>query len=358
MSHSRSLDDVLQKLQEVDPYELEKIVAELWREEGYSATVRKGSGDRGVDVVAKREKPTPRKELIQVKRYSGSNKVGSKDVRLYATLYQQDQEADEIIIVTTNQATSAARQLADELSVTLIEGKKLSQMIQQSIINHLNWRQNKGDYSKSSNSKSYTPSSPWRISCPFCAKKIHNSEKGLIQHWANSSTCNFSKDEPKEIAIIDTDWESVTERVEQEREKTQQTSSTRRYSKCPFCTARIKHRDPKAYVEHWRRVCRRQPEDLPNQRPGSIPVDVWWDIKDLWNSEKDGRLQGHSNAPDTSEGEKNQANSKSPDTSELEKSQDHLDDSGPSNAAKEKNEADFRNDSSDSLFAKIYRFLT
>lgn len=110
-----------QQLQSMDPYEFEELVAELWDSKGYTTNVRKKSGDKAVDIDAERG---GRKEVIQVKRYSDGNKIGSEVVRKYATLYQQT-DANKVVLVTSGIFTDSARELGVDLGVELIDGNKL-----------------------------------------------------------------------------------------------------------------------------------------------------------------------------------------------------------------------------------------
>lgn len=125
--------EIEQQLQQIDPYEFEKVVAEVWKLQGYDTTVRQGSGDRGVDVEAIKKKPVDQKVLIQVKRYTNQNKVGSEEVRKYATLYQQVPDTDTVVIVTTGDFTSEAETLASDLGVKIIDGPGISEIVSQNI---------------------------------------------------------------------------------------------------------------------------------------------------------------------------------------------------------------------------------
>lgn len=116
-------------LQEMDPYQFEHLVADLWKFQGYETTVRQGSSDRGIDIEAERSEPFYEKLLIQAKRYSDDNKVGSEEVRNYATLYQQVPDADSVIIVTTGEVTSEAEVLSNDLDVKLVDINSLSKLI-------------------------------------------------------------------------------------------------------------------------------------------------------------------------------------------------------------------------------------
>jgi len=127
-----------------DPYEFEEFVAELWEDNRYTTDVRQGSGDRGIDVEATRGN---KKELIQVKLYSPENKIGSGDVRKYATLYQQVPEANKVIIVTSSSFTSEAEKLANDLDVTLIDRDELAEMYFRSSLNSYRVSTNRGSSS-------------------------------------------------------------------------------------------------------------------------------------------------------------------------------------------------------------------
>jgi len=115
-----------------DPYEFEEFVAELWKNDRYTTVVRKGSGDRGIDIEATRGSI---KKLIQVKLYSPGNKIGSKDVRKYATLYQQVPDADDVIIVTSSSFTSEAENLAEDLDVQLVDDDEIADKYNESNVN-------------------------------------------------------------------------------------------------------------------------------------------------------------------------------------------------------------------------------
>lgn len=120
------------RLQQMDPYDFEKLTAKVWESYGYETTVRRQSGDRGIDVEAIRQRPFQQKELIQVKRYNPENSVGAVEVRNYATLYQQDPAADLVVIVTSSQFTSEAERLACDLEVKTVDGSTFVEAIRHS----------------------------------------------------------------------------------------------------------------------------------------------------------------------------------------------------------------------------------
>lgn len=120
MTDSDSLPTSKKEFRELDPYYFEQLIAVIWEQLGYDTTVRSGSHDRGIDVEALSDDETEL-TLIQAKRHKKSNKIGSQDVREYATLYQQKPDADDVIIVTTSSFTTEAKKLGNDLDVTLVD---------------------------------------------------------------------------------------------------------------------------------------------------------------------------------------------------------------------------------------------
>ncbi|MCD2203640.1 restriction endonuclease [Halobacterium sp. KA-6] len=114
----------LEQLQELDPYDFEKAIASLWEAKGFETNLRQQSGDRGVDIEAEKV-GAGWKEVIQAKRYTGKNKVGSQQIREYATLYQQVPDANAVVVVTSGEFTDEAESLADDLRVETYDGREL-----------------------------------------------------------------------------------------------------------------------------------------------------------------------------------------------------------------------------------------
>ncbi|MEL4306343.1 restriction endonuclease [Methanococcoides sp. LMO-2] len=117
----------LDQLLETDPYDLENLVASLFRKMGYKADVTSRSKDGGVDVDVKLEHfGLSHRWLVQVKRYL--NPVGVKEVREYSSLRYRER-VDGVIIVTTSTFTEDAYREAAEHNVKLIEGQLLVSML-------------------------------------------------------------------------------------------------------------------------------------------------------------------------------------------------------------------------------------
>lgn len=124
-----SNEELLRGLQNMDAYEFENLLAELWEKYGWNTTVTSGSNDRGVDIVAKKDYPVSEKHLIQAKRYSPGNTIGSQDVQLYNSLKQQRDAVDCVVIVTTGEFTTPAKETASSLNIKLVNNNKLINMM-------------------------------------------------------------------------------------------------------------------------------------------------------------------------------------------------------------------------------------
>lgn len=110
---------LLARLQEMDPYAFERLVADVWERLGWHTRVVGEPGDRGIDVIATRGE---QKQLIQAKRYGTTTTVGSPEVQQYASLRLQEDGVDTVTIVTTGTFTDQARDMAEDLDVVLVNG--------------------------------------------------------------------------------------------------------------------------------------------------------------------------------------------------------------------------------------------
>lgn len=122
---------VLQQLRTMDPYDFEHFVADLWEVRGWTTTVSQAAVDQGIDIVATKEDPFPQKQVIQAKRYSNDNTIGSPKIQQYASLRQQEEGADVSVIVTTGQFTQQAENLAQKLNVKLVDAEGLYNLLRE-----------------------------------------------------------------------------------------------------------------------------------------------------------------------------------------------------------------------------------
>lgn len=120
-----------QQLQKLSPNEFEQFVGKVWSGLGWETEVTKAVQDRGIDILAQQSDST---ELIQAKRYAVDNKVGSEEIRKYATLYQQESDIDSVAVVTSSEFTTQSERLASDLDVRAIDGDELYDYVQQTDI--------------------------------------------------------------------------------------------------------------------------------------------------------------------------------------------------------------------------------
>jgi len=115
----------ISQMQTLAPERFEELVAEMFMQKGYSATVTPYQGDHGIDVIL--QAPNGEKEVVQCKRYQGQ--VGEPIVRDFfgAMLHAN---AVRGYIVTIGQFTYQAKAWAQGKPIELIDGQRLTQMRQ------------------------------------------------------------------------------------------------------------------------------------------------------------------------------------------------------------------------------------
>lgn len=100
----------------MDPYEFEEAVAALCRRDGCpDAEVVGGAGDLGADVVA--TTPDGRRLVVQCKRYTADNKVGSQDLQRFGGTCYAVHEADVAVVVSTGDFTGPALEYAEQCGI-------------------------------------------------------------------------------------------------------------------------------------------------------------------------------------------------------------------------------------------------
>lgn len=119
----------LSTLQQMNEYDFEYVIARVWEQQGWETEVTGGTRDRGVDIIAVKSDPVEQRQYIQVKRYNGNNKVGSNEIQKYSGLYARNESVEAVVVVTTSDFTSEARQIATNRNVKLINGSQLIDMI-------------------------------------------------------------------------------------------------------------------------------------------------------------------------------------------------------------------------------------
>ncbi len=105
--------------------EFEQWVARLLTRSGFSgAAVCGGSGDRGADVIA--QAPDGRRVVVQCKRHSPSNRVGSPAIQRFAGTCRAIHRGEICMIVTNGYfAAGDGLRLARELDIALVDRQLL-----------------------------------------------------------------------------------------------------------------------------------------------------------------------------------------------------------------------------------------
>ncbi|WIV19401.1 restriction endonuclease [Paenibacillus polygoni] len=123
----------LPNLMELNPYEFEMLVTDLFARMGLDAKLTRSSKDGGVDCVAFDTRPiVGGKVVIQAKRYK--NTVGVSAVRdLYGTMLNEG--ANKGILVTTKSYGPDAYEFAKDKPIELIDGGGLLYLLEKNGIN-------------------------------------------------------------------------------------------------------------------------------------------------------------------------------------------------------------------------------
>lgn len=123
---------LIEKLQEMDPFQFEYLVAELLRKIGYeNVDVTRRTGDKGIDVTGNLTVGglTNVKTVIQVKRYKTGNNISGK----YITQLRGSAEVDQRgLIITTSDFTKDAideSKATNKMPVALVNGEKLIELL-------------------------------------------------------------------------------------------------------------------------------------------------------------------------------------------------------------------------------------
>jgi exosome complex RNA-binding protein Csl4 len=122
-------EELLKKLQNMNEYEFEDLVADLWEKQGWDTVVTSDSNDGGVDVIAERDTPFHRKEIIQAKRHASDSTVGSPAIQRVNSLKDQRASVDTVVVVTTNGFSFPAQEAASNLNVKTINGEQLVALV-------------------------------------------------------------------------------------------------------------------------------------------------------------------------------------------------------------------------------------
>ncbi|MFJ5778943.1 restriction endonuclease [Streptomyces sp. NPDC093094] len=104
----------------LDADEFEQAVAALCARDGCTGVdVVGGAGDLGADVLA--VTPDGRRLVVQCKRYSEDNRVGSQDLQRFGGTCWTVHEADVAVLVTTSDFTAPAAEYAEQCGIRCLD---------------------------------------------------------------------------------------------------------------------------------------------------------------------------------------------------------------------------------------------
>lgn len=131
-SYVDNSSEIISQLVDLRNKQFEKIVSEIWDHRGWNTSMTPKQ-DKGIDVVAEKYEPFHQKQLLQVKKYT-DRRVSSEEIQQYASLKQQQRDADMVVVVTTSEFSKNAREISEQLNVKLVNGTTLT-----NIINDINY---------------------------------------------------------------------------------------------------------------------------------------------------------------------------------------------------------------------------
>lgn len=114
----------IEAIDSLDGYDFEKLVHKIFYAYGYNVTLTKKSGDKGVDLVAKRFK---KKIVIQAKMYYNNN-VGNSAIQQIHTAREYF-GACTAVAFTNSFFTKSAKDMANKLNIVLIDRPKLKSIL-------------------------------------------------------------------------------------------------------------------------------------------------------------------------------------------------------------------------------------
>ncbi|CAG9613400.1 hypothetical protein BACCIP111899_02615 [Bacillus rhizoplanae] len=116
----------LEGLRDMDPFDFEELVADIFRKRGYKAQVTSRSNDGGKDIILRRNGQVA---FVECKRYNAKKKVGRPDMQKFHSALV-DANANKGYFVTSNEFASTAQEYAKGKGIQLIDGIKLLEMME------------------------------------------------------------------------------------------------------------------------------------------------------------------------------------------------------------------------------------
>lgn len=108
----------IEQLQRMNPYDFEEYIVRIYNRLGYALKETSMTLDHGIDAIGKDK--MGKKTVMQIKRYSDTNTVGSPEIREFmgSMAYHR---ADRGIFLTTGYFTSVAKDTVAAMEKSNIE---------------------------------------------------------------------------------------------------------------------------------------------------------------------------------------------------------------------------------------------
>jgi hypothetical protein len=116
------LDYLKNKLKGAPGIAITEIAAEIWSNYEYTVDTQPETPVEGVDIIATRSRPYQRKEVIQVIQ-AREGAIGISSIQQASALPKQE-NADNVILVTTGSVEDDALSLAADLDVKVVDGEE------------------------------------------------------------------------------------------------------------------------------------------------------------------------------------------------------------------------------------------
>lgn len=113
----------IREIDQMDGFQFEHYLYELFKSNGYKAKITKARGDFGADLILQKDGESI---AVQAKRYS--KPVGIKAVQEIAAA-KSHYNADQAWVVSNNSFTKQAEQMAQSTNVRLIDREKLISLV-------------------------------------------------------------------------------------------------------------------------------------------------------------------------------------------------------------------------------------
>jgi len=121
--------EIRAKLRDLDEQAFTRLVADLWEAQGWSTTVFSATNQVVYDVVAMRDEPDSQRLLLWTEYRPDDEQLGPRTVERWATARDSSQGADSATLVTNALLRTAAKQRAEGLEVTVIDGQDLVELL-------------------------------------------------------------------------------------------------------------------------------------------------------------------------------------------------------------------------------------